>query len=96
MISLTFLVHYFPFLGHPRWFVNKGEAERRTVLAPIQVLCSHVYILRIFTDVLHWVDQGGAMVIDVLDCDHDRARDGFSRIILKTGRKETRMFRLHC
>lgn len=88
MILLTFFVHYFPFLCHSSWFVNDDEGEGVTVWVTVQVLCSHVHILHVITDILHWVDQYGTIVIDVFNCDNNGASDGFSRIILKERKKK--------
>lgn len=83
VILLTFLVYYFPFFCHARWFVNDRETERATVWVSIQVLCSNIHILGIITDCLHRLYQCGTIVVDVFNVDKDGASDGFSRIILR-------------
>lgn len=88
MIFLTFLVYDLPSFCHSSWCVNDGESERPAVWVSIQVLCSHVHMLHVVTDSLHWVDQCGAIVIDVFNCDNNGASDGFSGIILKIGKKQ--------
>lgn len=80
-ILLTFLSYYFPFFCHSRRFVNDREAEWLTVLVSVKILCSHVHVGHIITDILHGVHQRGAVVIDVFNCDKDGTSDGFSRKI---------------
>lgn len=87
-ILLTFLVYYLPFFCHSSQFVDDGETERPTVLGPIQVLCGHIHVRHVVTDSLHWVDQCGTVVIDVLHCDSNGASDGFSWITLKMRRNK--------
>ena len=83
VLLLTFLVYYFPSFCHSCWFVNDRETERCAVLGSVQVHCRHIHILRVITDHLHWLDQCGTIVIEVLDQDNNSASDGFSRIFLK-------------
>lgn len=94
MILLTFFVYYFPFFCHSSRCVNNDESERVTVGVPIQVLRSHVHILPVITDTLHWVDQRGTIVIDVFNSNNNSASDGFSRSILKIRKNmNTRCYR---
>lgn len=63
--------------------VDEGESQGITVRVAIQVLCGHVHVLLVLADVLHRVDQRGAVVIDVFHCDDNSASDGFPRRVLK-------------
>lgn len=96
MTLLTFSVYDFPFFCHPSGMVDDDESQRVTVRVPIQVLRGHVHILLVLADVLHRVDQGGAVVIDVFNCDNNSASDGFSRRILKIRKKKIYIFWLYC
>lgn len=84
-------MRYFPLLCRSRRLVNDGEAEWRTVLGPIQILCSDIHIWFILTDTPYRVHQHGTIVIDVFNSDNDGASDGFLRMFLKPSRREFRL-----